>query len=668
MFRLFSHSAAALAAALALSFAGSTAAQAAPPRKGEAAIPTNPDEAFMAAREAVRVGNRERLVQSVEAFRGQPLEVYGDYWILLNGRAGRYSDPDDSDYLRFLAKWDKSYMAERARTDWLKLLGRKRSWELFEAERLKLIFNDDVEVQCYAALRRVLMNSRDEATLREAYRLWLTPRELPEGCVTMAETLINSSRFTDRQVWDRIRVLSEANLLPAMQRAALYLPESQAADAKALDTMYKAPDKFMRRATDHAGKGAREMTLLALARVARDDPRNAAAWWAANDKKPFVESERQWGWGMVGYGGAKRLVPEASKWFAEAPDVQLFDDYLQWMARAALRAGDWKLTMRAIRDMSAEQRRESTWVYWMGRALREQGKAEDARSLFESIAGEYSFYGQLAAAELGRVTTVPAVGYSPSREEIAAMGREPGFARALALYRLGLRAEGNREWNFNIQRLDDKQLITAAALGKQSELPDRAINTADKTRELHDFSLRYLSPHYREVKPQAASVGLDDAWVYGLMRQESRFITDAKSVVGASGLMQLMPATARWVAKKIGLQDYQHAQVNNLDTNIILGTNYLKIVLDELYDHQALASAAYNAGPGRPRRWRDIKPMEAAIFAESIPFAETRDYVKKVLSNAVYYQVLFTGKPASIKDRLPVIPPRRADEKGTDTP
>jgi soluble lytic murein transglycosylase len=644
-------------------------AQAAPARKAAAdAIPTDPDQAFLAAREALRVGNRERLKQLVEVFRGQPLEVYGDYWLLLSGRNGRWADPDDSDYLAFLAKWDKSYMAERARTDWLKLLGRKGNWELFEAERTKLVFNDDTEVQCYAVLRKFLANSKDEATLREANRLWLTPRELPEGCVTMGEKLIGASRFTDRQVWDRLRVLSEANLLPAMQRAAGYLPESQAVDAKTLESLYKAPEKFLKRPTEHATKGQRELTLLALGRVARDDPRNAAAFWTVTGKAPFVESERQWGWGMVGYGAARRLMPEAAKWFSEASDVQLFDDYLQWMARAALRAGDWKLTLRAIKDMSPDQRRESTWTYWMARALREQGKTEDAKALFESIAGEYSFYGQLAVAELGRVTTIPPTGYTPTKEEVAAMGREPGFVRALALYRLGLRAEANREWNFNIQRLDDKQLITVAALGQLNQLPDRAINTADKTRELHDFRLRYLSPHYQQVKPQAANVGLDDAWVYGLMRQESRFIMDARSVVGASGLMQLMPATARWVAKKIGMADYQHAQVNDLDTNIVLGTNYLKIVLDELYDHQALASAAYNAGPGRPRRWRDVKPMEAAIFAESIPFAETRDYVKKVLSNAVYYQVLFTGKPASIKDRLPVIPPRRADEKGSDTP
>ena len=637
----------------------------APVRKLE---PANPDEAFMAAREALRVGNRERLAQLVEQFRGQPLEVYGDYWVLLANRGDRRNDPDDSDYLAFLAKHDKSYMAERARTDWLKLLGRKGSWELFEAERAKLIFNDDLEVQCYAAQRRVLLNNRDEAALREATKLWMSPRELPEGCVTMGETMIGANRLLDRQVWERIRALSDAALLPAMLRATGYLPNTQAVDAGQLESAFKQPDRFLKRNADHTQRVQRELTLLALGRVARDDPRAAAAFWSAQGKKPFSEAERQWGWAEIGYQASKRLLPEAAKWYAEAPDVQLSDEYLQWMARAALRATDWKLTLRAIKDMSPEQRRDSTWTYWMARGLREQGKGEDAKLLFESIAGEFSFYGQLAAAELGRTTVIPPVGYTPTKEEVAAVGQQMGFQRAMALYRLGLRAEGNREWNFNIQRLDDKQLLAVAALGRQNELPDRAINTADKTLLLHDFRLRFLSPHYKQVQPQAAAVGLDDAWVYGLMRQESRFITDAKSVVGASGLMQLMPATARWVAKKIGLADYNHSQVTNLDTNITLGTNYLKIVLDELYDHQALASAAYNAGPGRPRRWRDVKPMEAAVFAESIPLSETRDYVKKVISNAVYYQAMFTGKPASIKDRLPLVPARRADEKGSETP
>lgn len=664
MFRLTS---ACAAACVALALMGQCAL-AAPRRPADPPVPTDPDAALLAARDALRAGNRDRLVQVAAVLNGTPMEVYGAYWQLLLGRAGRYSDPDDTDYLAFLAKYDKTYMAERARTDWVKLLGRKSEWDQFEAERAKLVFNDDPEVQCYAALHRVIMNSRDEATLREAMRLYNLPRELGDGCTTMAETLINATRITDRQVWDRIRMLSDNNLLPAMQRTAGYLPESQNVDGKVLETLYKSPDKFLKRNPDHNSRRERELTLLALGRVAQNDPRAAANYWTAEGRKPFTESERQWGWAAIGYWGSKRLFPDAVKWYGEAKDIALPDDYLQWEARAALRAKDWKLTYKAVREMPAETRRDSTWTYWMGRALREQGKKEDAQQMFESIAGEYSFYGQLAAAELGRVTVIPPVGYKPPKEEVDAMGREPCFARALTFYRIGMRPEGSREWNFCIQRLDDKQLLTVAALGRANALPDRAINTADKTVALHDFSLRYLSPHLDQVKPQAQAVGLDDAWVYGLMRQESRFITDARSGVGASGLMQLMPATARWVAKKIGMTDFQPAQVNDLDTNITLGTNYLKMVLDELFDHQALASAAYNAGPGRPRRWRDVKPMEAAVFAESIPLNETRDYVKKVISNAVIYQALFTGKPASIRDRLPLVPARTADEKPIDTP
>ena len=154
------------------------------------------------------------------------------------------------------------------------------------------------------------------------------------------------------------------------------------------------------------------------------------------------------------------------------------------------------------------------------------------------------------------------------------------------------------------------------------------------------------------MRPAAKKQALDDAWVYGLMRQESRFITNAKSTVGASGLMQLMPATARWVAKKIGLKDYHHGQVNNTEVNLLLGTTYMRMVLESLDNHPVLASAAYNAGPGRARKWQDVKPLEGAIYAESIPFSETRDYVKKVMSNAVYYSAQFNGQPDSLKARL----------------
>jgi soluble lytic murein transglycosylase len=623
-----------------------------------------PEDAFLAARDAAKAGQREKLALMSERFKGHALEMYGPYWQTLPLKG----DAAEAAQAEFLRQYDKSYLAERVRIELAKSLAKREAWEAFDAERAK-ISADDLEIACFTLLRR--HQKKDDSAVREALQVWLTPRELPEGCVTLSEALLADSRILDRHVWERIRVLVDAGLPNAARRIADYLPDSQALDQRQFDAAYGQPEKFLKRgAVETSGRtrAQRELVLIALGRWAKNDPAEAAAFWAKYGKKPFNETEHQWGWAQIGYQASRKLMSEADEWFNEASEIQLSDEYLQWMVRAALRARDWKLVQRAVKDMTPAVRRDPAWTYWLARALREEGKGDDARVLFESIAADFSFYGQLAAGELDRPTVIPPVGFKPSKDDMSVIAATPGFQRALSLYRLGMRTEATREWVWTIRGMDDKQLLAAATLARQNDLPDRAINTADKTALLHDFSLRFLSPHAEQVRPKAKELGLDDAWVYGLMRQESRFITSAKSVVGASGLMQLMPATARWVAKKVGLKDYHHGQVNDLDTNITLGTSYLKIVQDELYNHPVLASAAYNAGPGRPRRWRDIKPMEAAVFAESIPFNETRDYVKKVMSNATFYAALFSGKPQSLKDRLAPIPPRRGDEKASDTP
>ncbi|MBI3068510.1 MAG: lytic transglycosylase domain-containing protein, partial [Betaproteobacteria bacterium] len=184
---------------------------------------------------------------------------------------------------------------------------------------------------------------------------------------------------------------------------------------------------------------------------------------------------------------------------------------------------------------------------------------------------------------------------------------------------------------------------------------------ADRTVALHDFDLRYIAPYRDVLKVRASELGLDEAWVYGLIRQESRFISNAKSGAGASGLMQLMPNTARWVAKKLGLKDWRWSQVNEVDTNVTFGTFYLRHVLDALDNQPVLASAGYNAGPGRARAWRPGTPIEGAVYAETIPFNETRDYVKKVMANATYYAHVFSQQLQSLKQRLGVIAPRARD-------
>jgi soluble lytic murein transglycosylase len=243
--------------------------------------------------------------------------------------------------------------------------------------------------------------------------------------------------------------------------------------------------------------------------------------------------------------------------------------------------------------------------------------------------------------------------------ELAQARANPGLQRAITLFDLGWRPEAVPEWSFAIRGMNDRQLRAAAEVARQEHIYDRVVNTSLLTKEEVDFSQRFIAPFEGRVVEKARLINLDPAWVYGLIRQESRFIMDARSHVGASGLMQLMPATARWVARKIGMVDFTPASVNDFDTNTVLGTNYLNMVLNDLNGSEVLATAGYNAGPRRPVLWRSKLggPVEGAIFAETIPFTETRLYVKNVMSNATYYAMLFTGQPQSLKKRLGMVTP-----------
>ncbi len=303
---------------------------------------------------------------------------------------------------------------------------------------------------------------------------------------------------------------------------------------------------------------------------------------------------------------------------------------------------------------------EPVWRYWKARALKALNANFPANVLFAGLSREFHYYGLLAEEELPvKVETRP-LEYKVTPDDLKAAEARPALRRALLLRKLDDMGNAMAEWSFALGGLDDRQLLAAAELARREGWYDRAIFTAERTREVHDFDLRYLAPFRDLASAQASQNGLDEAWIYGLMRQESRFVQHARSVAGAQGLMQIMPATARWIARQLGLKKNAHQEVHNPETNIRFGTYYLKRIYDDLDQSTVLATAGYNAGPGRARRWQADIPLEGAVYVESIPFAETRDYVKKVLANAMYYRSRFGGDAVTLKARLGVIPARRA--------
>ena len=615
------------------------------------------------ARDALRKKDRVRLaaLKTQAAAERNPLAMWVDYWEMTN----RINEVQPAEFAAFAERWKGTYVEDRLRNDWLLELIRRRDRATFAAEYPRFRMNDDREVTCFA-LADAQLSGND---VREsAIAAWLAQKDADDGCAFLAATLNDAKLLPQAEVWKKLRASVDAGRPRAMRQAAALLPENGEA---AVGEIVDSPARYLAKKARASSRSEAELTTLAIARLAATDNEGAAALLADRWEKALPPELASYAWTSIARQTAIRLQPGASDQFLRAAklltkthrEIALSDETLAWQARAALRGDDgkprWQQVMQAITAMSAADQKDPTWVYWKARAL--QALARDSqdgesllagsRELLASIAPQLGYYGALASDELGQLQPLPPKPAPPTPAERAAAAADPGLGRALLLIGIGLRNEGVREWNYSIRGLGDRELLAAAQLACEREVWDRCINTSEKTRAEIDIEQRYPTPLRKDVAARAKEIGLDPAFVYGLIRQESRFIVDARSGVGASGLMQLMPATARWTAKKIGMP-YTPGQITDRDTNLRLGNAYLKLVLDDVGGSQPLAAAAYNAGPARPRKWRDGPIVDAAVWIENIPFPETRDYVKKVLANSCTYASVLGSRGTAIRSRL----------------
>jgi len=605
------------------------------------------DELFAQLREAGNRGDVPRAADLAARLPDYAIPSYVYYYRL----KPRLKDASAQEVLDFLKRWEGSAIADRMRNDWLLELGRQRDWFNFDRQLPLFVKNDDYQVKCYALLSRAMKGQNVAA---EARALLDNPPMFGEACGALVAQLAESKQFTTTDLLALLRLAGEQHATGPSRRIALLLDASDTRAAQAVDL----PAVAMARGVG-SSRVEHEIYLVAVGRMARTSLKLATVALDKNAAKLSAE-ERAIGWSNVALAASMTLAPEAYDYWQKAAGAPLSKYQREWKTRIALRRGDWKTVRAAIEGMPSAQQQQPSWIYWLGRALQAEGRREDGEALFRRIAEQNSFYGQLAMEELGMQISIPPSAPPPTAAELAEARANPGFARAMKFFAMRMRFEGTREWNWTLTGFSERQLLAAAEYARQNEILDRMVNTSERTRTEFNYAQRFPDPHDDILQPTAQNLGLDSAWVYGLIRQESRFMTDARSGVGASGLMQVMPSTAKWVAGKIGLADYAHDMLHDIRTNITLGTNYLNMVLNKEDGSQVLATAAYNAGPGRSRTWRGLldKPMEGAIFVETIPFEETRTYVRNVMSNATNYAALFDKRPQSLKARLGTIAPR----------
>lgn len=542
---------------------------------------------------------------------------------------------DDAWVQQFLSQASDSAMAENVRNEWLKTLGARGQWDLFRQEFSKLnAAGVAQEVQCYADL--------SSGNYSKAAELVRVTGKLPAGCTRLVESAAASGRLNTNDAWRRVRGL---------------LSNSQTTDARNLAAALGSP-------FEGGAQGATEYSLLSV--IGKDARKSASAADTLSGMESGLSREqRSFAWGVLGhYHAQSQNMPTALSYYGRVSDrKQLTDEQLEWYARAALRLQRWDELASVIQHMPEKLQKDPTWQYWLGRSFAAQGKSSQAKEMYEKAAASgRNFYAVMAGEELGRRINTRNNVSDADAKDVRRMSEDGSIKRALVLFKNSqsngdskMRRQAQAEWRFATRDFNEDNLLTAAQVAFDNQFYDMAINSADRTDHKLNYKLRYLSPFKDLTVRYAEQAGVDPAWVYGLIRQESRFVMGAQSSVGAQGLMQVMPATAREIAGKIGMSS---SELYTMDGNIRMGTWYMADAKRRLQNNEVMATAGYNAGPGRARNWQASSPLEGAIYAETIPFTETRDYVKKVMTNATYYASLFNEPQTSLKQRMGTVPGR----------
>ncbi len=540
---------------------------------------------------------------------------------------------NDAAAAQFLSRQSNSAMGEAVRNEWLKSLAKRGDWSTFQREYAKLAAGGrSQEVRCYAQLGGLGGQMADEL-VNETGRL-------SEGCTRLVESQAAQGRLDNESAWRRVRGLISNN---------------QITDARNLAAALGSP------LDGGSGRGAQENLLRDIIGPAGRASTASAARLSALEGS-LTREQAGYAWGVLGYYQAKsQNFGTALEYYNRSLRSQLSDDQIEWYARSALRLQRWNDLASIIRSMNPKLQNDPAWQYWLARSLAAQGNDAQARELYRKAADSgRNFYAVMATEELGgRINTRNNVDKASS-SAVNRMANDGAISRALTLFQASsgnwnMRRAAQAEWRYAIRDFNEDDKLTAAQLAFDKQFYEMAVNTAESTDKKLNYNLRYISPFREITEPYAQQAGVDSAWVYGLIRQESRFMLGAQSSVGAQGLMQVMPATAREIAAKIGMNS---SDLYTMNGNIRMGTWYLGDAKRRLQNNEVMATAGYNAGPARARNWQAATPLEGAIYAETIPFNETRDYVKKVMTNATYYASLFNEPQTSLKQRMGVVPGR----------
>jgi soluble lytic murein transglycosylase len=600
--------------------------------------------AFIAAEEALKNQEVKTYTQLRDGLLDYPLLPYLDYQETL-ATLEQQSIQSITNRLQWL---EGTPLKKKLRRHWLALLAKERLWASY------LRFSQEggtIGQQCNR-LQALLETGNEREVFRSVEVIWLRGRSQPKACDPVFEAWTAAGHLTTTLVWERVNLAMSARRTRLARYLKRYLP---AAEVDMLDRwlkIYHHPEQVVTLLKhDHPMRD--EIVTQAIRRLAwRNLDAAFTAWEKFHDKAIFSDYQQR----KIVYALASRLAREpdkkiSQKLIALLPSHLKLDSMLsEKQLQAALQENDWQWALQTIEALSAKEKEEEQWRYWRSRALIELGRIQEGITLLRSLAKERSYYGFLAAQRLGDEPTLDHTTLQADQRLVDSLATHPGLIRARELIRLNRPLLARQEWNLALQGADQDKLKAAARLAQQWEWPSQSILTLARLRFWNDLELRFPLAHRQAITAQAKDHGIDSAWIYAILRQESAFMSDAKSSAGARGLMQLMPKTAKQVAKELKQSPVKLDDLYRPEVNIKLGAGYLNKVYRQLQESPVLATAAYNAGPHRVLSWLPEQSQASDIWIETVPFRETREYLKRVFA----YTVIYSYRLGDIPTTLPM--------------
>jgi soluble lytic murein transglycosylase len=613
---------------------------------------TTPRWQFQYAYEAFKNNNLEKFRQLSATLADYPLYYYLQYLSI----SSKLSQQPLSSIETFLTQYGNTYFGEELRHDWLKTIAQEGNWHIFLRNYLP---SESTTLQCYYAQARLASGQQIEIALEDTKKLWLVGDSQPSTCDPLFEYLYQSPLMNDTLLWERIQLAMQNKKLSLAIALATRLSPGEQAWFTLWQTMHSQPEPTLAAFNYPDLPITRTIILYGINRLAASQFDLASGYWEKLQRE-YAFSVSQIGEMQrdLALASVKQHHPSALKWLAAINKHFLNEKVSETRIKLALRQQHWLALLDFITQMPLEQREQLQWRYWLGRALEQTGRQTQAQKLFTQLAKERDYYGFLAADRLEteyQLNNQP-IQYTPTDQ--AHLMKNPSIRAAYEFYQLSQLIAGEeqwllnarREWGYGVKQLTPQQQAIAAALASRWNWYDRAIMTAAKAGYYDDLEVRFPLAYHQQLTIAANQQNVDLAWVYGIVRQESAFMAKVRSRAGALGLMQLMPATGRSIARKLGLKLPGIQAILAIDTNVSLGTAYLRQMLDRFGGNYMLATAAYNAGPNRAERWAtENNCLPADIWVEMIPFNETRKYVRNVLFYTVVFESRLGQRPRPVR-------------------